>query len=1470
MYTPLSHPSYHPSDNHPPPQPSSDPPFSPSLPTPPLSDNDYHHHQQQQHHHYQHHLDDATAAAMLAAEQQFARLCLAPQQQQIPRPSNGPYADDNYSYDTFAPEGQTSLKDQRPSPMLLLNDPNVDQELKLIAQKLVKKQRSDDGSASGLSLFIILPVLDQGIHHHRDSYHYRRFGNGAQEEHGDGDEEDDEEEEQEEDFRLYFLCDYGGREDTSPKLHVCDYGSRQQQHWGVDDMEIDDGSAAGRHPHHRHQQQRHHRPEHHQPPQPQHGHRLKDLEDFLSAHTIPMLSLLRTVEENIDLGMPGTAHSDPMLANRIRIAIRFLASRVHEELLEFQESPSPSEEECDDYDSCLQESDFLETITTISSGNKPTNHHAIAGNNDNISSLVGMANGGGALCQMSNAMMLGEGVLWLCRAHNEMYCKAPAAYRLREFIHHHGGDCIPMEKSAEIQLVRREDAAEFYRMLIEYQCVMKLKISLAWPGGVTEEDLWRLCEVVHRSTLRELTLDCNADTTTTAGLHQQPHPLPQQETVDRPGFRPLLGMLCRLGFVSLTVENYAGDLFPGGASIMMRGRTENFSWKAFRDSNAELMVVPENIPLKKLALRHWIHYPDTDGLSSVARCCPQLTELECQTERLENVYTSLHQATNGTLNKIQYLLLSESPSEVGWVSFKRLENGQQTMSGMQRRTSRELSPWLEQCLGIVNYSVLRCVRMWENMDLLHNFINSNIVTMESLDFVCRADYLTVMWRFLAEELDQAFQILEEQRADEEAAEDEESFEREPIRLRLKDEQGNGLESACPHESGETTLALKYYDDAFRPHLKSLSRFAATVSFEQEFTRQEDLDLLWYHVVEDGLYFPHLAWHISPRNLNNVAFLSTLQALVHHPEVQQFTVRIDNNGSSPSLVQMLTLLQSWNDLTGMSLRREECGRWMQECVAQLEHPFKTTVRLPNGTGELTFASENMVDIGASASTMCPSYVTASKGGVPGGRRGPRIYSLSCRRRFLMRPSQRPRSPDPLPGEEPMELSESQEKSSSGNLRSAADPFPIASPVAATVQPACQSSAELSTGYHLLRATELEQSLPSMGSAHQSGPSLGHPTDLTVVKSQRLRHPSQEILTLSPQLDTKSGYYFILWEDICQLCKGAQYLLNGETVVSLMTDDDFEEITPLRIEYIPDAVIDVVLENPGDVHGSERSSIGYMDRGIQRATGSITSDSGIPVECQGSVLETEQQSTMVLQALNNPLTMQERIKAVLFQDHYPKGSPTPRLITILPTPLHFTRLFFMCEYDIFTAGEGTGTEPTIHLSPSDGYEILNPDGLFDKCGAHILTTMQFVKYGYCGPELSIPPLNMDSMLGGNSQKDGELTTDDLWLAVDDKIARLQERLVATGSCQSNDQNASGNSWSAGTEYWSQLSSFVDLKDKDGVYGELHRFITDDGYAKWECSAHYQGRYAAATRATWPNGRDTGIEHQTTVSIALDVYV
>ncbi|KAF9200275.1 hypothetical protein BGZ49_009522 [Haplosporangium sp. Z 27] len=110
----------------------------------------------------------------------------------------------------------------------------------------------------------------------------------------------------------------------------------------------------------------------------------------------------------------------------------------------------------------------------------------------------------------------------------------------------------------------------------------------------------------------------------------------------------------------------------------------------------------------------------------------------------------------------------------------------------------------------------------------------------------------------------------------------------------------------------------------------------------------------------------------------------------------------------------------------------------------------------------------------------------------------------------------------------------------------------------------------------------------------------------------------ITHVKPRLDSKTGEYIILWEDVKIPFKNPLHLLSQNTVVPFLTDENFEFLKPLRISPQPGVILDVVIESPGitanveslEVHSSlespSNSSIDntYSNRETTFMTGSVS--------------------------------------------------------------------------------------------------------------------------------------------------------------------------------------------------------------------------------------------------------------------------
>ncbi|KAF9988524.1 hypothetical protein BGZ65_000594 [Modicella reniformis] len=81
----------------------------------------------------------------------------------------------------------------------------------------------------------------------------------------------------------------------------------------------------------------------------------------------------------------------------------------------------------------------------------------------------------------------------------------------------------------------------------------------------------------------------------------------------------------------------------------------------------------------------------------------------------------------------------------------------------------------------------------------------------------------------------------------------------------------------------------------------------------------------------------------------------------------------------------------------------------------------------------------------------------------------------------------------------------------------------------------------------------------------------------LQTQVFRANNSSIIYIRTQLDPKTGRDVVFWKDVQQVFKNASHIQHGTSVVSFMTDENFEALKPLRIEYHPGVVLDVILND-----------------------------------------------------------------------------------------------------------------------------------------------------------------------------------------------------------------------------------------------------------------------------------------------------
>ncbi|KAG0209557.1 hypothetical protein BGX31_002077, partial [Mortierella sp. GBA43] len=117
-------------------------------------------------------------------------------------------------------------------------------------------------------------------------------------------------------------------------------------------------------------------------------------------------------------------------------------------------------------------------------------------------------------------------------------------------------------------------------------------------------------------------------------------------------------------------------------------------------------------------------------------------------------------------------------------------------------------------------------------------------------------------------------------------------------------------------------------------------------------------------------------------------------------------------------------------------------------------------------------------------------------------------------------------------------------------------------------------------------------------------------------------SSEVITIPTRLDPKSGQRVVRWKDIQQHFENAKTILNGKRSVLFLTDDDLEDLIPLRIAHHPGVVLEVVVTDNTRGQPVSTKTLGSTSSGL----GSHIQPSGelISLRDSGPLLDSYHQS------------------------------------------------------------------------------------------------------------------------------------------------------------------------------------------------------------------------------------------------------
>ncbi|KAG0226067.1 hypothetical protein BGX31_007411 [Mortierella sp. GBA43] len=233
----------------------------------------------------------------------------------------------------------------------------------------------------------------------------------------------------------------------------------------------------------------------------------------------------------------------------------------------------------------------------------------------------------------------------------------------------------------------------------------------------------------------------------------------------------------------------------------------------------------------------------------------------------------------------------------------------------------------------------------------------------------------------------------------------------------------------------------------------------------------------------------------------------------------------------------------------------------------------------------------------------------------------------------------------------------------------------------------------------------------------------------------------------------------------------------------------------------------------------------------------------------------------QTLNRLVVIMSRIQALLIQTRELLEYPVPRLFIVLPKATRVRdkltglfsdqfRLYFLCECGAHTMTEGCKIPHEIHLAKHEGYDLEKPREFFEKYGTYLLAMLFMIKYGVKVAGIVVPPLSNFKIVDGleTAVKNIDYLKKDIAPLVDDTIKFLQE----VKSSSSNEMEAELTSEDAGFEDLEALEgadlrrlvSYLQVKDKGRVLGNLYRIVTPEGHVKWVCFDHYRTNYRGSS--------------------------
>ncbi|KAG0220711.1 hypothetical protein B0O80DRAFT_502550 [Mortierella sp. GBAus27b] len=300
------------------------------------------------------------------------------------------------------------------------------------------------------------------------------------------------------------------------------------------------------------------------------------------------------------------------------------------------------------------------------------------------------------------------------------------------------------------------------------------------------------------------------------------------------------------------------------------------------------------------------------------------------------------------------------------------------------------------------------------------------------------------------------------------------------------------------------------------------------------------------------------------------------------------------------------------------------------------------------------------------------------------------------------------------------------------------------------------------------------------------------------------------------DTRTTHHIILWKDIQTAFENAKCVQIGDSLVPFMTDDNFEHVQPLRIEYQPDVELSIITEETRSNTEGIQEQLCQMQQQQQQGV--------------------DEMLRMQREALDSLDFIRNRIQAILTQTYELHEYPIPRLFIILPKyevshdkvstlVADQFRLYFLCE-----CGSGSPGHQ-IHLAKHEGYDLNKPNEFFERYGPYLITMLQMCQFGIAVTGMMLPFMGSGFVVNIMASPLRYFRRD--FNPLVKSIAEyLQDRTTEQGGYDKIEALE-------GPEL-RKLMAYLKIKDGEHSLGNLYRTVTQEGHVKWVCLDHYRESY------------------------------